>query len=92
MAARKVLYELVEFTTRSGIAVTCRRPVFEAGGTRVLAQDTVRLAARRRSVVLGVVQVGSGILIGGAVSWGGAMVLLVPRCGCVVAEGTVLVR
>ncbi|GGT49777.1 hypothetical protein GCM10010271_62540 [Streptomyces kurssanovii] len=85
-------YELVEFTTRSGIAVSYRRPVVEVGRTRVLAQDAVRLAARRRSVVVGVVQVGPRILIGGAVSWGGAMVLLVPRRGCVVAEGTVLVR
>ncbi|MFB7147831.1 MULTISPECIES: recombination directionality factor [Streptomyces] len=38
-------YELVEFTTRSGIAVSYRRPVVEIGRTQVLAQDAVRLAA-----------------------------------------------
>ncbi|MFE5491582.1 hypothetical protein ACFQ7Z_16790 [Streptomyces virginiae] len=38
-------YELVEFTTRSGIAVSYRRPVVEVGSTQVLAQDAVRLAA-----------------------------------------------
>ncbi|MDI9884524.1 hypothetical protein QMZ92_08950 [Streptomyces sp. HNM0645] len=38
-------YELVEFTTRSGIAVSYRRPVVEVGRTQVLAQDAVRLAA-----------------------------------------------
>ncbi|MFD8883049.1 hypothetical protein ACFV0H_11035 [Streptomyces erythrochromogenes] len=38
-------YELVEFTTRSGIAVSYRRPVVEAGRTQILDQDAVRLAA-----------------------------------------------
>ncbi|MGW1250890.1 recombination directionality factor [Streptomyces sp. NPDC002535] len=38
-------YGLVEFTTRSGIAVSYRRPVVEIGRTQVLAQDAVRLAA-----------------------------------------------
>ncbi|MFG2774334.1 hypothetical protein [Streptomyces sp. NPDC048350] len=38
-------YELVEFTTRSGIAVSYRRPVVEIGKTQALAQDAVRLAA-----------------------------------------------
>ncbi|MET9059841.1 hypothetical protein ABZX99_18700 [Streptomyces antibioticus] len=37
--------ELVEFTTRSGIAVSYRRPAVELGRTQVLAQDAVRLAA-----------------------------------------------
>lgn len=36
-------YELVEFTTRSGIAVSFRRPVVEAD--RALVQDSVQLAA-----------------------------------------------
>ncbi|MFE1271078.1 hypothetical protein [Streptomyces sp. NPDC058757] len=38
-------YGLVEFTTRSGIAVSHRRPIVEVGRTRGLAQDAVRLAA-----------------------------------------------
>ncbi|MEU2223028.1 hypothetical protein [Streptomyces sp. NPDC018347] len=38
-------YELVEFTTRSGIAVSYRRPIVEVGRTQVLAQAAVRLAA-----------------------------------------------
>ncbi|MFD8415657.1 hypothetical protein ACFV2Q_28535 [Streptomyces sp. NPDC059650] len=38
-------YALVEFTTRSGIAASYRRPVVEIGRTQVLAQDAVRLAA-----------------------------------------------
>lgn len=38
-------YGLVEFTTRSGIAVSYRRPVVEVGKTQVLGQDAVRLAA-----------------------------------------------
>ncbi|MFJ3883156.1 hypothetical protein ACIPW5_37630 [Streptomyces sp. NPDC090077] len=38
-------YELVEFTTCSGIAVSYRRPFVEVGRTQVLAQDAVRLAA-----------------------------------------------
>ncbi|MGW2269636.1 recombination directionality factor [Streptomyces yangpuensis] len=38
-------YELAEFTTRSGIAVSYRRPVVEIGRTQVLARDAVRLAA-----------------------------------------------
>ncbi|MFJ3901569.1 hypothetical protein [Streptomyces sp. NPDC090025] len=38
-------YELVEFTTRSGIAVSYRRPIVEVGRPQVLAQDAVRLAA-----------------------------------------------
>ncbi|MFC9585383.1 hypothetical protein ACFVJ8_21475 [Streptomyces yangpuensis] len=36
-------YELVEFTTRSGIAVSFRRPVIEVG--RVLSQESLQLAA-----------------------------------------------
>ena len=44
--ARGVLrYELMEFTTRSGIAVSYRRPVIEVGRPQVLVQDAVRLAA-----------------------------------------------
>ncbi|WP_455352102.1 recombination directionality factor [Streptomyces sp. SYSU K217416] len=38
-------YELVEFPTRSGIAVSYRRPVVEVGRTQALAQAAVRLAA-----------------------------------------------
>ncbi|MFE4593234.1 hypothetical protein [Streptomyces laurentii] len=41
-------YELVEFTTRSRIAVSYRRPLVEIGRTgrgSSFAQDTVRLAA-----------------------------------------------
>ncbi|MFC9489262.1 hypothetical protein ACFTZM_24645 [Streptomyces hydrogenans] len=38
-------YGLVEFTTRSGIAVSYRRPIVGVGRTQVLAQDAVRLAA-----------------------------------------------
>ncbi|MFE5731706.1 hypothetical protein ACFQ7A_12490 [Streptomyces sp. NPDC056528] len=38
-------YGLVEFTTRSGIAVSYRRPIVEVGRTQALAQDAVRLAA-----------------------------------------------
>ncbi|MDI3405409.1 recombination directionality factor [Streptomyces cavernicola] len=38
-------YELVEFSTRSGIAVSYRRPVVEIGRTQALARDAVRLAA-----------------------------------------------
>ncbi|MFH9734421.1 hypothetical protein [Streptomyces sp. NPDC017260] len=38
-------YELVEITTRSGVAVSYRRPVIEVGNTRTLVQDAVRLAA-----------------------------------------------
>ncbi len=38
-------YELVEITTRSGVAVSYRRPVIEVGNTRPLVQDAVRLAA-----------------------------------------------
>ncbi|WP_234331980.1 hypothetical protein [Streptomyces sp. NRRL S-87] len=38
-------YGLVEFTTRSGIAVSYRRPIVEVGRTQVFAQDAVRLAA-----------------------------------------------
>lgn len=37
--------ELVEFITRSGLAVSYRRPVVEVDRTQVLAQDAVRLAA-----------------------------------------------
>ncbi|MER5972815.1 hypothetical protein ABT112_24295 [Streptomyces sp. NPDC002055] len=37
--------ELVEFITRSGLAVSYRRPVVEVCRTQVLAQDAVRLAA-----------------------------------------------
>ncbi|MFJ3921668.1 hypothetical protein [Streptomyces sp. NPDC090022] len=37
--------ELVEFTTRFGIAVSYRRPVVEVGGDRMLAQNAVELAA-----------------------------------------------
>ncbi|MEW9516288.1 hypothetical protein [Streptomyces tubercidicus] len=37
--------ELVEFITRSGLAVSYRRPVVEVGRTQVLVQDAVRLAA-----------------------------------------------
>ncbi|WP_411573615.1 hypothetical protein [Streptomyces fradiae] len=37
--------ELVKFTTRSGLAVSYRRPMVEVGGRQVLAQDAVRLAA-----------------------------------------------
>ncbi|MFG3350950.1 hypothetical protein [Streptomyces sp. NPDC048001] len=38
-------YGLVEFTTRSGIAVSYRRPIVEVGRTQVLTQNAVRLAA-----------------------------------------------
>ncbi|WP_159026543.1 hypothetical protein [Streptomyces vietnamensis] len=38
-------YELVEFTTRSGIDVSYRRPVVEIGRTQALAQEAMRLAA-----------------------------------------------
>ncbi|GAB7105356.1 hypothetical protein JCM4814A_36700 [Streptomyces phaeofaciens JCM 4814] len=38
-------YGLVEFTTRSGIAVSYRRPIVEVGRTQVLVRDAVRLAA-----------------------------------------------
>jgi hypothetical protein len=37
--------ELVEFITRSGLAVSYRRPVVAVDRTQVLAQDAVRLAA-----------------------------------------------
>ncbi|MBP2054650.1 hypothetical protein J2Z21_007660 [Streptomyces griseochromogenes] len=37
--------ELVEFITRSGLAVSYRRPVVEVGWAQVLAQDAVRLVA-----------------------------------------------
>ncbi|MFI7345959.1 hypothetical protein ACIBSR_06775 [Streptomyces sp. NPDC049936] len=38
-------YKRVEITTRSGIAVSYRRPVIEMGNAPPLAQDDVRLAA-----------------------------------------------
>ncbi|MFD9817149.1 hypothetical protein [Streptomyces sp. NPDC059080] len=44
-ASRELRCELVEFITRSGLAVSYRRPVIEVGRSQVLAQDAVRLAA-----------------------------------------------